>query len=143
MPHTHMSIAPPPDAFWRTAVVVASFYLATSYVLRVLVSKTAKLLAPLAVWAMLTCVVPMAVDYVLWWINGARPDEPMLSTVSAFGAVGALIQCWTTQGTETTFGIDLPGGARRRRGGGLPGHPPEVVRKAGGGPGVVRVAIRL
>ena len=105
MPHSNMSVAPPPYAAWRTAAVVVSFYLATGYVLRILVRVTGKLLAPLGAWVMVTCFVPIAVDYLLWWLVDANPISWVLSRASAFGPVGALIQIWTREADATRAGI--------------------------------------
>ena len=85
--------------------MVVSFYLATGYVLRILVRVTGKLLAPLGAWVMVTCFVPIAVDYLLWWLVDANPISWVLSRASAFGPVGALIQIWTREADATRAGI--------------------------------------
>ena len=95
----------PPDAIARTAAVVLSFYLATSYLLRILVRVTAKLLYPLLIWLMLSCFVPMSIDYVRWWLDGGTPGETMLGAASAFGVPGALTQVWTADAQTTNAGI--------------------------------------
>ena len=88
----------------RTAIVLVSFYLATTYVLRILVRVTTRLLSPLFVWLMLAWLVPLAVDYVRWWMSGQFP-ESTLGAPSSFGAVGALVQVWTAEPGVSTPGI--------------------------------------
>lgn len=91
----------PLDAALRTGAVLLAFYGATGYFIRVLVRVTNKLLFPLLAWTMCSWFIPMTVDYVRWWIAGAVPDESMLRTASAFGALGALIQVWADGGVTT------------------------------------------
>jgi hypothetical protein len=82
------------DAVARTGLILAAFYLATAYVLRVLIRVTDKLLYPLLVWLIVAWLVPLAVDYGLWWTRGEY-DQSMIGAASCFGALGAVIQIWT------------------------------------------------
>ena len=93
------------DATIRTGAVLIAFLAATSYVMRVLVRVTTKLLSPLFIWLMLSSLIPIFVDYVRWWLAGADPSEIMMRAASAFGAVGALVLVWQGDQHLTTAGI--------------------------------------
>ena len=88
----------------RTAIVLAAFYLATGYVLRVLARVTDKLLYPMLVWLIFAWLVPLAVDYVLWWVRGEY-DSSMIGAPSCCGALGAIIHFWT----GGDLGVSTPG----------------------------------
>jgi hypothetical protein len=96
---------PPRAVFDRTAIVLLSFYIAMAYVLRVLARVTEKLLLPLAGWVAATWVLPLTVDYVLWWTAGAPGNESMLGVASGFSPVGALVEIWTGRAAVTTPGL--------------------------------------
>jgi hypothetical protein len=92
------------DGVVRTGIVLVAFYLATAYVLRILVRVTTKVLYPMLVWLMLSWLAPMSVDYVGWWMEGAY-SESMLGVSSSFGPVGALLAIWTGDPAVSTPGI--------------------------------------
>jgi hypothetical protein len=94
----------PLGAVLRTAAVLASFYLATTYALRILVRVTTRLLYPMLTWLMLAWLVPMSVDYLRWWLGGV-PSDAALGAPSSFGAVGALLAIWTGDPATSTPGI--------------------------------------
>ena len=97
------------EAAVRTGVVLAAFYVATVYILRVLARVTDKVLYPMLVWLMIAWFMPLAVDYGLWWVRGEYEDsyeDPMVGPTSCFGALGALIHIWAgDSATGTTPGI--------------------------------------
>ena len=92
-----------------TFLLVASFYLATSYVFRILARVTTKTLYPLLVWLLVAWLLPMGVDYLRWWLRGL-PSEPTLGTASAFGALGALIEVCTDDARRAVPGIIFQAG---------------------------------
>jgi hypothetical protein len=102
-------MAPPlegrsPAVIARTGVILVSYYLATTYMLRILVRFTPKVMYATLVWLMIVWVIPLAVDYVRWWMRGEY-SESMLDRPSSFGALGALIQTWTGEPGVATPGI--------------------------------------
>jgi hypothetical protein len=88
----------------RTAVVLVSFFLTTSYALRLLYRRTGSpQLALLALWLFLSWFVPMAIDTAGWYLAEDRQD--VLRTASGFSPLGALIEVWTGSPGITTPGL--------------------------------------
>jgi hypothetical protein len=94
-----------PAAAARTGLVLTAFYVATVYVVRVVLRVTDRLLYALAAWLIAAWALPLAVDYALWWLRGEY-DRSMMGAASCFSALGTVIQIWT--GGElgvSTYGI--------------------------------------
>ena len=72
--------------------------------LRVLARVTDKLLYPMLVWLIFTWLVPLAVDYVRWWVRGEY-DSSMIGAPSCCGALGAIIHLWT----DGELAVSTPG----------------------------------
>jgi hypothetical protein len=89
----------------RTATVLVTYFVAMAYVLRVLARVTVKLLLPLMAWVLITWLIPLTIDYALWWVRGADETENLLGLASGFSPVGALVEAWTGRGDLTTPGL--------------------------------------
>ena len=88
------------------AVVLVSFFLTTSYALRLLYRRTGSpQLALLALWLFLSWFVPMAIDTAGWYLAEDRQD--VLRTASGFSPLGALIEVWTGSPGITTPGLSF------------------------------------
>lgn len=94
----------PLDSVLRSAVILAAYFVASLYILRVLVRVTARLMYPLLLWVGVTWLLPLLIDYCRWWINDGA-SERVLAEVAASSPMGALIEVWTYPPGGTTAGI--------------------------------------